>query len=195
MVPPVESWASVRSPGFRNFWEESRCSQVCLVSDLVHSLSLKGYNMLWCNLSQPPSTTQLLTHSPTSGIRERVRRVKARKLVSWIKDSLMDKAKAIHTTKAKQIIPSLFPMGWWVFSHLWETRVPSHIMVTWEDKHQDFKCSPVPLFSTHFICWAWCYMVWTIPSVIWGQLSQLPVHFQPPCQCNNPKSRKGLGSI
>ena len=40
-------------------------------------------------------------------MREWIRRAKVRKLVGWHKDSLISKAKAVHTSKAKQGIHSL----------------------------------------------------------------------------------------
>ena len=64
---------------------------------------------------------------------ERIRRVKVRKLIHWDKDSLIGKAKAVSTSKAKQEIDSPLPMGRQVFSHLQESRAPSHVTVTWEE--------------------------------------------------------------
>jgi len=46
----------------------------------------------------------------------------------------MGKAKVMHTSKTKQGIHSL-PISRQVFSHLQESGSPSHVTVTWEDKH------------------------------------------------------------
>lgn len=53
---------------------------------------------------------------------------------------------------------------------------------TWEDKHH---CSEHPLLSSSpspgFICWTWSHMIWNIPCIRWGHLSQLcPLPTLPP---------------
>ena len=73
--------------------------------------------MLWVNLSRQSSPTQLLSHSPPwDG--ERVGRIKVWKIIGWDKNSLIGKVKVVHTSKAKQGIHSLLPIGRQVFSHL-----------------------------------------------------------------------------
>ncbi|KAF1507314.1 Collagen type IV alpha-3-binding protein, partial [Megadyptes antipodes antipodes] len=57
----------------------------------------------------------------------------------------------LQRDKAKQGIHSLLPIGRQVFSHLQESRAPSCIRVTWEDKHRDSKCSPLPPSSLSFL--------------------------------------------
>jgi len=77
-------------------------------------------------------------------------RRKARRLVDQDKGGLAGKAKAVHTSKAKRNIQSLLPIGEPVFSHFLESRTPSHVMVTWEDKHCNYKHSLFLLLSTSF---------------------------------------------
>ena len=104
---------------------------------------------------------------------ERIRRGKVRKLMGWVKDSLAHKANAMYTRKAKQRINSLLPIGRQGVCHLQESRAPRWITVTWEDKCHHSEHPPLPFYSPSFTCWAWCHMVWDIPLVSWGQLSQL----------------------
>lgn len=54
----------------------------------------------------------------------------------------------MYRSKAKQGINYLFPMGRQVFSDLWESRAPSCIMMTGEDKHHHSACHPIPCFSS-----------------------------------------------
>ena len=101
-----------------------------------------------------------------------IRRVKLRKLVGWDRDSLIGKAKAICTSKAKEGINSLLPITIrQVFIHFRESWAPSCIKVTWEDKSHNSERPPLPSSSPSFVRWAWCHMAWNIPLVIWGQLS------------------------
>lgn len=71
-----------------------------------------------------------------------------------------------------------------MFSHLQESRPPSHVTVSWNDKRHHSWHPPLPS-SSSFMCWPWCHMEWDIPRVTWGQLScpcplsQLLVHPQP----------------
>lgn len=59
--------------------------------------------------------------------REKIRRVKMRNLVGWDKDSLLDKAKVAHVSKASQGLHPLLPICRQVFSHVQESRAPSHL--------------------------------------------------------------------
>jgi len=45
----------------------------------------------------------------------------------------------VHASEAKQGIHSLLPISRQMFSHLQESRAPSRLMLTWEDKchHSD----------------------------------------------------------
>ena len=109
------------------------------------------------------TVTRLL---PPGGMGERIRRVKVGKLVSWDTDILTGKAKAVCASKAKQGIHSLLPIDGQVFSHLQESRAPSHITVIGKTK----AVTPnVPYFPSSFPH----HMVRNIPFVSWGQLSQL----------------------
>lgn len=77
------------------------------------------------NPSQHLSPTKLLAHSPTSGIGERIGRVKVRRLRCCDKDSLIRKAKTMHINKANQGINSPHPMDRQVFSHPQKSRTLS----------------------------------------------------------------------
>lgn len=57
--------------------------------------------MVWFEPSQSPSLMQLLSHSPTSRMRERMGRVKARKLVDW---GLISKNCACRQSKTKNYL-------------------------------------------------------------------------------------------
>lgn len=83
--------------------------------------------MLWVNPSQQWRNTQMLAHSPTVGWVKRIRNVKVRKPVGWDRDSLIGKAEAMHTRKAKQRVHLLLPISTKVFSRLRDSRAPSHM--------------------------------------------------------------------
>lgn len=55
------------------------------------------------------------------------------------------KAKATHTSKQKQGISLLLPMGRQTFIPHQRTRAPLQVMVTWEDKCRQSKCPSLPL--------------------------------------------------
>jgi len=57
----------------------------------------------------------------------------------------------VYTSKAKQGINSLLPIARQVFSHPQESRAPSRVTATWEDKHHHSECSPFLLFAPAFI--------------------------------------------
>ena len=57
----------------------------------------------------------------------------------------------MHVSKAKQRINSLLPIGRQVFSHLQESRAPSRVTVTWEDKHHHSERPPIPSSSPSFL--------------------------------------------
>lgn len=118
----------------------------------------------------------------TGGVGKRMGSVKVRKLVDWEKGSLKGKIKPKHIKKQKQGIHSPLPMGKWVFSHLQECRVSSHVTITWEDKRYHSHCVPLPPFSSRFIGWAWCHVAWNIPLISQGQLSWL---CWPPASCDS----------
>ena len=56
----------------------------------------------------------------------------------------------MHASKAKQGIHSLLPIGRQAFSRLQESRAPSCITVTWEDKHHHSKRPPFLLLPSAF---------------------------------------------
>jgi len=68
-----------------------------------------------------------------------------RKLVGFVKDNLIGKAKPECASKATQGIHSLLPIGRRVFSHLQESRAPSRVTDTWEDNVVTLN---VPLLSS-----------------------------------------------
>lgn len=103
---------------------------------------------------------------------ERTGRVKVRKLLSWDKGSLTGKAKALRTSKAKQGVYSLFPIGRQVFRLIQESKTP-WVMVIWEDRQHNFEIPPPSTSFSHLLSWAQCHVIWDIPWVSWGRLSQL----------------------
>ena len=101
----------------------------------------------------------------------------------------------MHANKAKQGIHSLLPIGRQVFSHLQESRAPSRVTVTWEDKRHHAQCPPPSFFFPQLIYWAWRHMVWNSPLASLGQLSWLcPL----PASCASGRAwnaKKSLASI
>lgn len=96
--------------------------------------------MFWVNPSKKIGTSQLLPYSPHSGIKERIEKVKVRKLMSGNKDILIDKRKAMCARKRKQRIDQYLPFNRLMFSHLLESMASSCLMVNWEDKHGNSEC-------------------------------------------------------
>lgn len=96
---------------------------------------------------------------------EKIKRVKVRNSIDWVKGSLIGKLKAAHTSKAHQGIHSL-PLGRHVFSHPQESWALSQAAVTWQDKCHTQNV-PLPLW------WAWPPREWNIPLVSWDQPSWL----------------------
>jgi len=129
-------------------------------------------------------------------------RIKVQKLTGWDKDSLVGKAKATHTSEAKEGINSLLPFSKKVFSHFQESKVPSHVTVTREDKRHHSKCPSLPSSSPSLHCWPWCHTLWDIPLVSCCQLSQLcplPTSYAPPAyllagQCEKQRKLWGCAS-
>jgi len=93
----------------------------------------------------------------------------------WDKDNLTGKAKAAHTSKTKQGIHSLLPISRQGFSHPQDSRAPSHITVTWEDKHHPVTPNLPPFLLLSPALHAKHNVIWhgISPSVSWGQLSRL----------------------
>lgn len=90
--------------------------------------------------------------------------------MGWGKDS--KKAKVIHTNKAKQEIKSCFPHAVRC-STLSRRAGPHHSNRDLGRNSPLFQMSLIPTSSPHLTYWAWCQMVWTIPLVSWGHLTQL----------------------
>ena len=97
--------------------------------------------------------------------------VKVRKLLGWDKDCLIGKATC--ASKAKREINSLHPINRQAFSHLRESRAPSHVDGYLGRQTGNSKCPLSPSSSPSFYCSAWHHMVWNSPLVSWAQLSQL----------------------
>ena len=135
--------------------------------------------------------------TPLSGMGERIRRVKVRRVVGWDKDGLIGKVKAVHAGKAKQGIHSLRPTGRQVFSHLQESRSLLCLVVTGEDERCHFPCPLLPCPSPSFYCWAWCHIAWDIPLVSCPSCvpSQLLVQHQPARWRDGGRNRKGLDAV
>ena len=128
---------------------------------------------------------------------ERIVRVKVRKLMGWDKDSLISKAKATHTSKAKQGIHSPLPISRQVQPSPGKQGSITHNSYLGRQMPSP-RTSPLPTSSLSFICWTWCHRVWNIPVVSWSQLSQLcPL----PTSCalqptwGDVRSRKVLDSV
>ena len=129
------------------------------------------------NPSWQLNTVQLLALSPLSGIGERIRRVKFRKLVGWNKDNSTGKAKAVCASKAKQGIHSLVLISGQVFSHLQESRGPSGVEVTWENK------TPSPRTSSPSFFLLQIYVLSTMSYGLqhpFGQLGSAVTSVSPP---------------
>lgn len=148
---------SEKSKNWPAGWRERKVHSICkqaeyfklpLASDLFCQvlggiLELKknlGPEMEKCHGLTPagneaPSNCSLIPHNRMRGEEIWIRRVKVR--MGFNKDSLIDKGKAIHTRRAKQRIHSPLPMVRQVFSHFQESRAPSCVMITWEDKYHN----------------------------------------------------------
>ena len=103
-------------------------------------------------------------------------------------------------SKAKQGIHSPLPMGRQVFSHLQDSRAPSHVTVIWEDKcHRSefppFILLPPAVYAECDIIW-YGISLWSVgvncPSCV---PSQLFGHPQPPHWWGGVRSRNCLGSV
>lgn len=145
----------------------------------------------WFNPCQHSGLTQLLTHSPTSGTGESVGRIKAGKLLGWDKGTLIEKAKAVQTSKAKQGISSLLPMGRQEFSHLLERAGPHHMWWWLGGQTASLQKSPLPpsfpsLYTEQDVTWS------EISLGSLGVTCPSCVPSQPPHQCGSTKSRKAL---
>lgn len=105
---------------------------------------------------------------------ERISKVKARKLMGW--DRAMNKQ-----SKTRDSFP--IPTSMEGFSLPHKTRSLSRVTVFWKDKHHHSELLPLlPTSYPDSVCFAWCHMVWNIPWVSQGRLSQLcpfPTTFAP----------------
>ena len=150
--------------------------------------------MTWLQVRPHPVACSL----PCSGMGERIRRAKVKKLVGQDKDSLIGKAKAAHTSKANQGIHSPLPIGRQAFSHLQESGAPPCVMVTWEDKCHHSKHSSLPpaLYAEHDVIWCGIILQSVGVSCPGCVPSQLLVYPQPttkhhPATCSLPLSGMG----
>lgn len=88
-------------------------------------------------------------------------------------DSLIRKTKPVHISKRKRGFHSLVPIGRQMSRYFVGSLASAYIMIAWEDKHHNHECPLLLLLSLSIYCWARYHMVWNIPSICWGQLSQL----------------------
>lgn len=101
--------------------------------------------------NEAPPNCSLIPHNRTKGERMKIGRVKVRKLMGCDKYSLISKEIAMYTRKAKQRIHSPLPMVRQVFSHLQESRAPSCVMITLEDKYHNSEHLPFLLIPPPII--------------------------------------------
>lgn len=96
--------------------------------------------MLWFRPRGQLNTLQPLAHSTAGEMGKRIGSVKVRELVCWDKDCLIGKVKAVCVSKSKQGVHSPHSLGRQVFSYFWESRSPSHLMASLEDKWYHSEC-------------------------------------------------------
>lgn len=158
-----------------------------LLKKIQISLFLVIRFLLLVNSGRQLSSTQMLTSS--QWYRNKLRKVKVRKLLSQDKDSLMHKAKVVHTRKAKQQIQALLD---WQTSLANQELLKQHfffISASWEDKHHHSQCPYFLLLSSNvFKISLWLSWL-SSPGRV---LSQLTVHSQPPYFSRNARSKKDL---
>lgn len=134
--------------------------------------------LLWrAEPSQRVGTYPATRSPPHSGPGLRIRRVKVRKLVRWDKGSSIGKAKAEHTSEAKQnkVFIRYFSsavVNKNLFSRFPGSKDLSHVTVTLEDKCHDHGCPHFFLLSLSFYGWAH-HMARDVPLVCSGDLSPL----------------------
>lgn len=119
--------------------------------------------------SQTP-TQPLVSSSPT-GWGENRR--KARHLVNWNNDSLIEKAKAEGIREAKRSIHWLLPTARQMSNHFLGSKISACIIIFKKHKCYHWKHPPFLLFPFSLYCGAEHHTVWNIPVIIWGHLSWL----------------------
>lgn len=106
--------------------------------------------LLWFNPSWQLSPTQLLAYSPPVGW-GRIQRIEVRKhreIKAWV----TRETKAMNASETEQGINSPIHMGMQLFSHSQESKAPSGITATWEDKgHHSKGVSPFPSSPDFYI--------------------------------------------
>lgn len=70
----------------------------------------------------------------------------------WIKVEFHRQSKSHITDKARHGISSPLFMGRWVFHHPQGSQSPSHLKVTWKEKHPHPSSSPSPLPKALMLC-------------------------------------------
>lgn len=116
---------------------------------------------------------QPLTHSHTSEIRERIRRVKARKLLGWDKDSLIRESKSCAHQQSKTRNEFSAAHGQAGVQPSPGEQGPITCNGEWEDKHHCSKCPPFFLLPPNLYSQNDVNMVWNVPLVSWGHLPWL----------------------
>lgn len=113
--------------------------------------------LLWFNLCRQLNTMQPFIHSLTSGIGEKIQRIKMIKFEGWDRDNLKQvKQMQCMQEKQKKGINSPLPMGMWsAFS--WKARLHKMQSLLGVDKRHQSRCSPfflpLVLYTEHDIIW------------------------------------------
>lgn len=155
---------------------------------LWDSLIVYLTNIVW---PQPAakSCTTIIHLLPSNETGERIRTVKVRKPIGWVKDGGVSKIKATSSGNAKQIINLSLPIDRQVFSHPQESQAPSCVTATWENNANILFWMPVfllllflpALYAEHDA--KWCGIsIWLVGVSCSSCLpSQVLVHPQPTC--------------
>ena len=122
-------------------------------------------------LASSQTPTQPLIHSTVTWHRKIIekRREDSRiKIIQFITE-----AKPAYTSKGTRGTHSVLPIGRQTSSHFMESRASAQVTVAWEDKYRKHEHHQFLPLSLIFYYWAWQHVLWDIPLLSWGQLSQL----------------------
>lgn len=112
----------------------------------------------------------------------------------------LGKTKAVKASNKNQGINSLFPTGRQVFSHLQESKVPSHVVLTWEEKCHNSKHHLFLFVHTdlraNYDAIIYDISLWSVEVNCASHASFLQMVQSQPFHCdNNLSSRKGLDAM
>jgi len=127
-----------------------------------------------CGLTrQQLSTTWPLAHFTQIGWRREPENFEVWECMSWDKDSLLGKTKAMHVSKAKQGIHSLLPSAGRCSATSRRARpiIPKGYL--WRQMPSTPTVHPFLFPCPSFYCWTQCCAVLDISLTSWGQLSWL----------------------